>query len=191
MSQEPRQVGHATRAPGGVPGGFWHAAAKRLAAAERISASPALDRDPDHDRPSLGREVLKVAAVAPMTCPGGLLTVRADANGGRFTRNQPSTILSVDGEDADLGTGRPVGTVFHGGYMARLPQLLPHPSATTFVAPDLIRGQRRQDALPAAARGPHQRLPRGGQARRQRSRSPVPPRSATNRTGWLDGTITS
>jgi len=159
MSQEPRQVGHATRAPGGVPGGFWHAAAKRLAAAERISASPALDRDPDHDRPSLGREVLKVAAVAPMTCPGGLLTVRADANGGRFTRNQPSTILSVDGEDADLGTGRPVGTVFHGGYMARLPQLLPHPSATTFVAPDPIscsatlgKMGRRREAWPDAAR---------------------------------------
>ncbi len=64
MAEKPRQLGRATGAPGGEAGSLQSPAAESLSAAKRILASPALDGDPDHDRPPWA--ILKIAAVAPV-----------------------------------------------------------------------------------------------------------------------------
>ena len=126
MAKEPRQVGHAARAPGGEAGRIWHAAAERLSAAERIPAAPTLDREPDHDRPSLRRQVLKVTPVASVPRSRRLLAVRTEADPSHRSS-------SIDCEDADPKAGRPIGCVFHRRSMGSLPQFLPVASVTTFV----------------------------------------------------------
>ena len=67
MTEEPRQLGRAAGPPSGEAGRLRRPAAERLSAAKRVPAPPALDGDPDHDRPPLSWQVLKIAAVAPVS----------------------------------------------------------------------------------------------------------------------------
>jgi hypothetical protein len=113
MAEAARELGNAAGPPSGEAGGIRRPAAKGLPSAERVAAAPALDGDPDHDRPPLRRQILQVAAIASVPHSRGLFAGGAGAGGGGLTRNHPSTILFIDGKDADVGAGRPVGSVLH------------------------------------------------------------------------------
>ena len=146
--RNPRQVGQAACAPGGEAGRVRHAAAERPVGGKAHSLQPpALDREPDHDRPPLRRQILKVAAVASVPRSRRLLAVRAEANPRHLARNQPSSSCRSTARKRISGLGDQSAVCFIADRKAACHSSFPAPP------PPLCRRRRQATARPIRQRG--------------------------------------